>query len=103
MSAMETMAINLLRAVGVDPEMLKREFSTRVEQFEENIKRLNEHLTQINSRLKNIEDHLGIVGKEVTANDTGNTSENRENQNAGISRDGIGNSEPRLDPSYNAP
>ena len=67
MSAMETMAKNLLKALGIDPEALQLEFTTRVEQFEKNIDRLNEHLLQINlrltdiqARLTHLENHLGV-------------------------------------------
>jgi hypothetical protein len=78
MSAMETMAKNLLKALGIDPEALQLEFTTRVEQFEKNIDRLNEHLLQINlrltdiqARLSHLENHLGVP---PYVNNTGKTN-----------------------------
>jgi hypothetical protein len=65
MSAMETMAKNLLKALGIDPEALQLEFTTRVEQFEKNIDRLNEHLLQINLRLTNIQVRLAHMEKHL--------------------------------------
>lgn len=60
MSAMETMAANMLKALGIDPEAIKNEVTTRVEQFETNIDRLNNTLTRIEMRLIRIEEKLEI-------------------------------------------
>lgn len=60
MSAMETMAANMLKALGIDPEAIKNEVTTRVEQFEQNIDRLNGTLTRIEMRLIRIEEKLEI-------------------------------------------
>lgn len=52
---MELMASNLLKALGIDPEKLTQEFTTRIEQFEQGLKALNNSLVQINERQERIE------------------------------------------------
>jgi vacuolar-type H+-ATPase subunit D/Vma8 len=114
MSALETMAANLLKALGLDPEKLKSEFETRVKQFEENIARLNAHLLQINSRLSNIEKYLGISeaanSQEVKENDGANFGNKSISGSAVPTIEGSrptneqpGNQPTRIDPAYNPP
>lgn len=79
MGGMEGMVLNMLRAMGFDPEAMKKEIATRVADFEKNIATLNEHLLQTrnsiaeqNLRLANIEKHFGIERQlNGTANENG--------------------------------
>jgi hypothetical protein len=54
-SGMEMMAANLLRALGIDPEKLTKEFQERIAQFEQGLQALNNSLVQINQRMDRIE------------------------------------------------
>lgn len=49
-SGMELMAANLLRALGIDPEKLTKEFQERITQFEQGLAALNKSLAEINER-----------------------------------------------------
>ena len=60
MALMDSMAANLLRSLGLDPDTLIGEFSGRVEQFEQGLNKLNTLLVSIDARLSRIEGKLEI-------------------------------------------
>jgi DNA polymerase III psi subunit len=51
MSAMENMVQMVLKALNVDPDEIKKEVLTRVQQFEQNVTLLNTTLTGMNEKL----------------------------------------------------
>lgn len=57
---LEMMASTLLNAFGVNPDEIKKEAVTRIEQFESNVAILNATQTAILANLKNICEHLGV-------------------------------------------
>lgn len=96
---LEKMVINLLKNMGFDPQMLKKEVETRVNIFEDNITRLNAHLGAINSRLENIEKHLGI--EKTNGVETNDAFRNEDDRRLASALGYVG--EPKLSSEYEGP
>lgn len=55
----------MLKAMGIDPENIKREFETAANTFKEFVGRIGHRADQIDARLARIEKHLGIKEADI--------------------------------------
>lgn len=58
-SGMEMMARNMLKMFGIEPDVLIKEFGTRVGQFEKGLETLNKELRETKESLARLEAHFG--------------------------------------------
>lgn len=79
MAGPEILLNAIFKALNLDPEKVKQEFTAKVKGFEDNFNLLVAHSQQVNSRLANIEKHLGI---EVPQNGYGFGNHQIANQSA---------------------
>jgi CO/xanthine dehydrogenase Mo-binding subunit len=64
-SGMELMLQQIFKALGIDPEEIKRNMFQTVNQLQTGIAALNTSLTEINARLERLETRLGVASKDA--------------------------------------